>query len=175
MAAERKFEPKMVRQVRKLAIAGMTDDQIAGVFEVAISTLNRWKEKYPEFMAAMKEGKDIADAEIVNALYHRAKGFRHIAFKIMQFEGKAVTKRYVEHFPPDTTACIFWLKNRQPELWRDVNRFEHTGKDGAPIQTEEVTDVEAARIVAFAMATGADAVTKAAKSGNAAAKKGVPA
>ena len=33
---------------------------------------------------------------------------------------------YREHVPPDTTAAIFWLKNRDPARWRDAWQVEHS-------------------------------------------------
>jgi hypothetical protein len=35
------------------------------------------------------------------------------------FREKPVIVPYIQHVPPDVTACIFWLKNRDPEHWRD--------------------------------------------------------
>jgi hypothetical protein len=32
---------------------------------------------------------------------------------------------YTEHYPPDTTACIFWPKNRRRDKWRDKHEIEH--------------------------------------------------
>ena len=96
-----------------------------------ISTLYRWKHSHPEFCEALKLGKEAANATVQDRLYKRATGYTHNAQKIMQYEGRPVVVDYVEHHPPNVTACIFWLKNRQPELWRD--RQEHTGAGGGPI------------------------------------------
>jgi len=38
---------------------------------------------------------------------------------------KPVYAPYVEHLLPDVTACIFWLKNRDPQRWRDSQKLEH--------------------------------------------------
>jgi hypothetical protein len=38
---------------------------------------------------------------------------------------KPVYAKYIEHIPPDVTACIFWLKNRDPQHWRDSQQLEH--------------------------------------------------
>jgi hypothetical protein len=38
---------------------------------------------------------------------------------------KPVYAPYVEHVPPDVTAGIFWMKNRDPQHWRDSQQLEH--------------------------------------------------
>jgi hypothetical protein len=63
--------------------------------------------------------------------------------KINQYEGKAVITPYVEHVPPDTTAAIFWLKNRRPQAWRDVKAVEHTHKHVHELSDEELAAIAA--------------------------------
>lgn len=113
------FKPEYVEQGRKLAALGATDREIADFFKVAESTLYLWKNTHPLFSEALKVGKAPADARVEQSLYRRATGYSFDAQKIFQYEGQPVTVPYVEHVPPDVTACIFWLKNRVPEEWRD--------------------------------------------------------
>jgi len=159
----------MVKQAKKLCLLGATDKQLAEFFEVHVSNIDAWKNTHPEFGEALRRGKEGADAVVAQSLYHRAKGYKHIAFKMFQNDGVVLTKRYVEHFAPDTTACIFWLKNRRPDLWRD--RHELTGANGGPVETLDVSKIEAARAIAFMLEEGRQAVLRAQKSGNAAGKK----
>ena len=100
-------------------LLGATDKDMAAAFEVSEKTLNTWKQKFPKFLQSLKKGKADADATIAESLFHRAKGYSHKAVKIMQHEGVAVDHEYTEHYPPDTAACIFWLKNRRPEQFRN--------------------------------------------------------
>lgn len=120
-----KYDPSFPAQARKLCRLGLTDVEIADILDIAVSTLNNWKAEHPEFMEALKEGKSEADARVVESLYHRAIGYSHDAEKVFQFQGTVVRAPYREHYPPDTTAAIFWLKNRQPDKWRDVHKHEH--------------------------------------------------
>lgn len=113
------FKPEFVEQARKLAELGATDREAAEFFEVAESTLYLWKHTHPEFSEALKVGKETADARVEQSLYRRALGYSHDAVKIMMSDGVPVVEPYVEHYPPDTTAAIFWLKNRKPQEWRD--------------------------------------------------------
>ena len=119
------FKPEFVEQARKLAALGATDREAADFFEVAESTLYLWKHTHPDFSEALKVGKAAADARVEQSLYRRALGYSHDAVKIMSYEGNVITEPYVEHYPPDTTAAIFWLKNRKPEEWRDKAVVEH--------------------------------------------------
>lgn len=114
-----KYTPAMAKKAAKLALLGLTDKQMAAALDISERTLNGWKKEHPDFLQSIKGGKEVADAEVVNSLFKRALGYSHPAVKIMQHQGVPVKVRHIEHYPPDTVACIFWLKNRQPELWRD--------------------------------------------------------
>ena len=132
-----KFKPEFVEQARKLAALGATDREAAEFFDVNEATLHRWKHEHPEFCESLKVGKAKADERVEQSLYRRALGYSHDAVKIaVNAAGEITQVPFVERYPPDTTAAIFWLKNRKPEEWRDVTRQEHSGPAGAPIQTE---------------------------------------
>ena len=123
------YKPEFVEQARKLAMLGATDREAADFFEVAEGTVHRWKHEHPEFCEALKVGKATADERVVQSLYRRALGYSHDAVKIMSYEGEVITEPFVEHYPPDTTAAIFWLKNRRPDEWRDKAVVEHDVSD----------------------------------------------
>lgn len=127
------FRAEFVEQAAKLCRLGATDRDLADFFEVAESTLNLWKLVHPEFSESLKLGKEEADARVVQSLYRRAIGYSHDAVHIAQFQGTPVITPYVEHHAPDTTACIFWLKNRKPAEWRDKVEQHLSGPDGGPI------------------------------------------
>lgn len=78
---------------------GLTDEQIAKNMGVSYSTLKDWKNKYSAILTALKKGKEVVDYEVENALLSSA------------LEG-------------NTTAQIFWLKNRRPDKWRDKQKEE---------------------------------------------------
>lgn len=118
----------------QLALLGATDEQLAAAFDTTIQTIQTWRQKHPEFLASLKCGKVIADAQIANSLFHRAKGYSHPDSNISIYKGEVIVTPITKHYPPDTTACIFWLKNRQSALWRDTHRTEVTGANGQPIK-----------------------------------------
>lgn len=161
MARPSKFNEAMCVQAEKLCKLGATDKELADFFEVDEKTLNTWKGQHPEFLQSLKKGKAVADAEVASKLFHRATGYEHDDVHVSNYQGEVTLTPIRKHYAPDTTAAIFWLKNRRPDLWRD--RQEVTGANGGPVQVETMTDVEEARAVAFAMALAADAVKKAKK------------
>ncbi len=109
---------------RKMCLLGATDVQLADMFGVNEKTINTWKNKHPSFLQALRNGKDVADAEVAESLHHRATGYSHPEDKIFLFEGSPVIVPTIKHYPPDTAACIIWLKNRKSEYWRDKHELE---------------------------------------------------
>lgn len=119
-----KWDPRFIAQAYRLAILGLTDAQVAAAFDVSERQLNNWKKKYPELLQSLNNGKLPADGNVTLSLYQRANGFTHDEEIVRVLANGTVVRVTVKkRYPPDTTACIFWLKNRQRELWRDV---EHT-------------------------------------------------
>jgi hypothetical protein len=101
--------------------AGATNLDLAHEFQVSVQTVRSWRHRHPEFRAALKIGKDVADEIVARSLFERATGYSHDAVKVFMPAGadKPVYAPYVEHVPPDATSMIFWLKNRKPDEWRD--------------------------------------------------------
>lgn len=122
------YKPEYVDQAYKLALLGCTDAQMADVFDVATSTLYEWKKEYPEFSESIKRGKEIADGEVAASLFQRALGYSHKAVKIVADAktGAEHIVEYVERYPPDTQAASLWLRNRQPDKWRDKQEVAQT-------------------------------------------------
>lgn len=100
---------------------GLTEADIANNIGISTVTLWDWKNKHPNILNALKKGKEVADIRVENALYKRAVGYDTVEEKtILNSDGSiAQTIKQIKHIAPDTTAQIFWLKNRRPELWRD--------------------------------------------------------
>lgn len=130
------FKSEYVKQAEKLARLGATDRDLADFFGVSQQTIDNWKSQHAEFLGSLKVGKDEADGRVERSLYMRAVGYEQDAVKIFMPAGASepVIAEYRERIQPDTTACIFWLKNRKKDDWRDKQEHEVTGKDGEPIQ-----------------------------------------
>ncbi|MGK3273546.1 terminase [Comamonas kerstersii] len=126
-----KYKAEYAEQAKKLCMLGMTDAELAAFFEVSESTLNLWKQAHPEFSESLKGGKTLADAEVSAKLFHRATGYEHPEDDIRVVNGQIVITPTIKHYPPDTTAGIFWLKNRQRDKWRD--KPEADSDDDVPV------------------------------------------
>lgn len=113
--------PEGLLKIEGWARDGLTDEQIANSMGVNKATLYRWKEKYCDICNALKRGKEVVDRQVENALLKRALGY---TYEEITYEGGAETKRVVKEVVPDTTAQIFWLKNRKREAWADRQNIE---------------------------------------------------
>jgi hypothetical protein len=145
-----KFDPEYVEQARKLALLGATDEEMAAFWGVSVPTLHAWRKAHPDFLKSTMAGKLGADAEIAESLHHRAKGYSHRAVKIFQYEGQPVEVPFTEHYPPDTQAASLWLRNRQPDKWRDKVDVEQ--KHSLDTEALGTTPLELARGLAFVLA-----------------------
>lgn len=104
---------------------GLTDEQIANNIGCAYSTLKEWKKKYSAVSAALKKGKRPIDFEVENALLKNALGFKYTEEEMYKDDdGKMRVRKVNRYQKPDTTAQIFWLKNRKPEIWRDRQNID---------------------------------------------------
>lgn len=135
------FDPAYVEQAAKLCALGATDDEMADFFGIHRSTLYRWKLDHPEFCDAIKSAKEIADERVERSLYQKATGFDYteeqaIKIKVEQHKEEVEVVEVRKHSPADTTAAIFWLKNRRKDHWRDKQDHEHSGPNGGPIQMQ---------------------------------------
>lgn len=128
----------MDRLAKDLCLLGATDQDLAKHFEVSLATINNWKKKHISFRSAIKAGKFVADAQVAGALFQRAKGYSCEETDIRVIDKKVVLTTYIRHYPPDTAAAIYILNNRQKELWRSHQVFEHAGK----IATDQLTDAQ---------------------------------
>lgn len=119
------LEPEGLLKLEGWARDGLTDEQIAKNMGVRTSTLYDWKKKYSEISESLKKGKEVVDRAVENALLKKALGYSYTETTRELVETKMiVTKEVVKEVQPDTTAQIFWLKNRRPDIWRDRKDLE---------------------------------------------------
>lgn len=123
--------------VKWMARAGLTCEQIAAELGVTRKTLYNWGRRDEDLLRALKDGRNYADAVVEDCLFRRATGYDYEDRELTQStteeealpveqpgDARKVSKttrtvrRLSHHVPPDVTACIFWLKNRQPHRFR---------------------------------------------------------
>lgn len=127
---------------------GLTMEQIAEHMKIRRSTLNEWMKKYSDISDTIKNNKDVADRKVESSLYERALGGIHTVKKTVKVketyydeQGRKCEKEHLEtvydevYIPGDTTAQIFWLKNRKPEVWKDKQLIE------AEVGTKKLEDL----------------------------------
>ena len=112
--------------IQGMARNGLTQQQIADNLGINVDTLIEYKKKYTDFSEALKKGKEVVDIEVENALLKRALGYK---YDEVTYENGVETKRVTKEVQPDTTAQIFWLKNRKPKNWKDKQNSENTSDD----------------------------------------------
>ena len=145
MGRPTKYKAEYAEQAKKLCNLGATNTELADFFGVSVSTINLWLVTHQDFSDSVKRGKDVADDRVEESLFRRACGYEHDETDIRVVANELVMTPVRKHYPPDSTAMIFWLKNRRSDAWRDKSQQEVTGKDGGPIQmdtlpTEQLVD-----------------------------------
>ena len=132
-------------RVRDLCYLGASQIEIAKLLGISVPVLAEWKDKYPEFAMAWRDGGQMANARVAGALFKRACGYNYNVEK----ETKDGTFTEEKHAPPDVGACIFWLTNRNADLWQ--SKVEHGGVVKHVAELDQNSEVEIARRVAFAL------------------------
>lgn len=157
---EQWLEPEGLLKIGGWARDGLTDEQIAQNMGVAYSTFRTWRDKYSALSAVLKKNKDVADRQVENSLFERALGGAHEVRKTF----KVKEKYYDDHgrlcekeklvqatdevyIPGDTTAQIFWLKNRKPDVWRDKKDVGLAGELNTNNPFADLTTEELKRLV----------------------------
>jgi hypothetical protein len=125
---------------------GLLEEEICKRLGIAVSTFNLYKNQHSELLEVLKNSKEIADYKVEDSLYKRALGYKYdeVTRELCTVRDKygepvydpetgqpftemKVTKIVTKEVTPDTTAQIFWLKNRRPDKWRDKQEIEHSG------------------------------------------------
>lgn len=143
---EQWLKPEGLAQLEMWARQGLTSADIAKNIGIARQTFEKWKSEHSDIGDSIKKGNVCADQVVENALYRRAQGYDAIEQEKRLLPDPVtgdlvlmVVKERVRHIPPDTTAQIFWLKNRCPEVWREKQREEASG-DNEVIVTFDVDE-----------------------------------
>ena len=134
------YKPENAEIARYACMLGATNETLAARFEVCRRTIDSWIATIPEFSFAIKQGREGANEAVVSALFARATGMEQKMTKVFCHRGQPVTADYTLRLPPDVRACIFWLRNRRPEEWRESRPAVAEKKD----EPNWVSELEAA-------------------------------
>nr|DAS81760.1 MAG TPA: terminase small subunit [Caudoviricetes sp.] len=141
-----KYKPEYAEQAYKLCLLGAIDADMADFFNVEVSTINNWKNEFPEFLESIKKGKMLADANVADRLYQRAMGYEAPDVDIRVVGGEIIQTPLTKYYPPDTPAAIFWLKNRQRGKWSDKSELDVKSSDGSMTPTVRIDTEEYRKI-----------------------------
>ena len=127
--------PEGLLKIEGWARDGLTDEQISANIGITAKTLYEWKNRFCDICEALKRGKEVIDRQVENALLKRALGYEYTETTREAVQDPSsgevkmqVTKKVTKQVVPDTTAQIFWLKNRKPDKWRDKPGYEDTSE-----------------------------------------------
>jgi len=124
--------------VKELANEGYIESEIQRLIHVSVATFNKWKKDYPEFLKALKAGKENPDKQVVKSLFQNAVGFEHeVEEPLVVSDGKengshVEIVKYKKKYQPNVTAQIYWTKNRLPKEWKDRINTEISNLDNEP-------------------------------------------
>ncbi len=121
------FKHQFTQLAVNYAKLGATNPQMAEYLGVGLSTFERWLKVNPEFGKRVRAAKVRANSTVADSLYHRAKGYETTETHVSSYNGNITLTEIPKRYPPDPTSMIFFLKNRDPENWRDKKDHEMTG------------------------------------------------
>lgn len=126
-------------RVQGWARDGLTNEQIAHNIGIHPRTINKWQDAHWQFRQALKFGKDVADRQVENALFKNAIGYEYKEEQVANDGSVVEVKKYSK---PNTTAQIYWLKNRKSREWRDKHEIEHEGNVSSNVNLSNLSDEE---------------------------------
>jgi hypothetical protein len=112
------YKPEHCELAHNYCLLGATNEVLGDFFGVTSRTIDNWIAAHPDFADAVHRGRAVADARVVRALFDRACGFSHEVSRTTLYRGKEQTVTNTVSYPPDTQACMFWLRNRQRHYWQ---------------------------------------------------------
>jgi hypothetical protein len=139
------YKPDYARQAHEHCLLGATNAELAAAFDVAPRTVDNWIANNAEFAHAVREGRAEADAHVARCLYERAVGYDRTVERVVLHQGQERVVTSTVHYPPNPGACIFWLRNRRPDLWGNRRPTDASADDGYDMIAELEAAGERAR------------------------------
>jgi hypothetical protein len=135
-----KYTDDIVAKMEMLFRRGFTVVEVSKIIDISEDSILRWRRNKPDFCKTLGEWKADADIRVEKSLYERACGFEHPEEKVFCNNGEIITHLTTKKYPPDYQSMALWLKNRQPDKWRDKIEHEHGGS--VSINIVKFSDVE---------------------------------
>lgn len=121
-----KYTPEKKDEILRLAEDGKTNAQIAAKLGLAVETIEKWTSQKEDLIRAIKEAKEPTDNTVEATLLQKALGYHKETVKVFfdSKTGQVIEHRYIDFVEPDTASAIFWLRNRQPDRWRESRNIQ---------------------------------------------------
>ena len=141
------YRPEFCKRVGALCGVGATDQEVADSLGISIRRFYEYQSLHPDFRHAVKLGKAPADERVEKSLFARATGYERDDIDIRVVDGAIVQTVVRKWHPPDTVACIFWLKNRRPDLWREKTEVELSARSVNDLSDDDLAAIAAGRAI----------------------------
>lgn len=147
------------KQVYKFALLGLIDKEMAGLLDITESTFNKWKYDFPTFSESLKNGKEIADADVATKLHERAMGMEWeeecpIKVKVAKDKEEVIIVKVTKKIAPDVGAINSWLTNRKSSKWKNKQDTTISGNPEEPLTIKpdlsKLSDDELTRAIKLA-------------------------
>jgi hypothetical protein len=134
---KRLFTDEEVEKILELYPDGKTDLQVAIALNMKRVTYLDALKNIKNLPDTIKKIKETPNHRVEKALFERALGYDHEAIKFFCNSGVIISEKYTKHYPPEVPACVFWLCNRDPEHWKNVQRVDVELPNGVEIIVKE--------------------------------------
>lgn len=131
------LDKEQAQVITHLCMLGATEAELAAYFEVSTKAFNSWVTQFRGVAQAVRQGREIADAKVTASLFKSAIGYEHEDVHISNYMGQITETKIIRRYPPNAQSCMFWLKNRRPDLWKEKVDLEHSGR----VETKETIDL----------------------------------
>jgi hypothetical protein len=114
------YDPAVCEQAHNYCLLGATNDELAGFLGVSARTIDRWIADRADFGDAVRRGRVVADSRVARGLYDRAVGYDRTNERFVMVGGELKAITSTVRYPASVQACIFWLRNRRRQTWREA-------------------------------------------------------
>lgn len=144
------FNASLKSRIVELVEQGKTLDQVGEIIGVSRQTIHNWCGQHKDLLYAVREARQVADELVEASLFSRAVGYSHPEQKVFCDKGEIITHDMIKHHPPDTQAAVFWLRNRQPERWKEKSEGDVTVNNHLHVDklTDEQLEAKIAALLA---------------------------
>lgn len=111
-----KIHPKIAGAVMRM---GKSRAELAEILGINVTTVYKWQQAHEEFRDALRACAREANAQVEASLFQRANGYEYDELKVIDDGGRRRVEKTRKQVAPDVNAQNFWLRNREPNRWKE--------------------------------------------------------